>query len=58
MKIIPDYVQENAADYHINFFNKIADWYDIENKNILEIDGDYHLTVARMMLACLIWSMG
>ncbi len=48
---IARYAAKHAAPYHIEFYNEIIGFYDVTGKKILEVGSDYHLVLARFMIA-------
>lgn len=48
---VPDYVRQNAADYHFEEFERFIAREDIRGKRVLEIGSDFHLASARLFMA-------
>lgn len=48
---VPEYVRQNAADYHYEEFERLRERVDIRGKRVLEIGSDFHLASARLFMA-------
>jgi glycosyltransferase involved in cell wall biosynthesis/SAM-dependent methyltransferase len=48
---VPEYVQQTAANYHFEEFERFRDRIDVRGKRVLEIGSDYHLASARLFMA-------
>lgn len=48
---VPEYVRQNAADYHYEEFELLRERVDIRGKRVLEIGSDFHLASARLFMA-------
>lgn len=48
---VPEYVRQNAADYHFEEFEKLRERVDVRGKRVLEVGSDFHLASARLFMA-------
>jgi SAM-dependent methyltransferase len=49
--IVPNFVQKNAAEYHLNLMKAFLDRVDVRGKRVMEIGSDYYLASARLLCA-------